>query len=266
MEVVEQRDRTRLAAFLDRDPSLHAYALGDLDDFFWPHTRWFGLEEAGELAQVALIYAEHEPPTVIAMARQPESQMSTLLELVADRLPLRFECHAGETATHALGRCFRITRGPHPHVRMALVHDDEARSRATAVDVLGPADLDEALELYAVAYPASWFDARRLETGRYVGRRVDGRLVAVAGVHVHAPALGVAVVGDVATHPSHRGRGLAAAVCAGLCLLLRADGCATIALNVREDNAPARAAYERIGFRVAAYYLESTFERSTPPG
>ncbi len=264
MEAVELRDREGLAAFLSRDPALHAYALGDLDDFFWPHTRWFGLEDAGRLAQVALIYAEHDPPTVIAMAEEPEPQMATLLERVSDRLPARFECHAGEVATQSLRQRFQVTRGPSPHVRMALVDDDAARARATGVDVLGPDALEEALGLYAAAYPTSWFDARRLETGRYVGLRVDGHLVAVAGVHVHAPPLGVAVVGDVATHPSWRGRGLATAVCAGLCVLLREDGCATIALNVREDNNPARTAYERIGFRVAARYLESTFERHTP--
>jgi ribosomal protein S18 acetylase RimI-like enzyme len=48
-------------------------------------------------------------------------------------------------------------------------------------------------------------------------------------------------------------------------MLLREDGCATIALNVRADNVPARAAYERIGFRVVARYLESSFERTAPP-
>ena len=145
---------------------------------------------------------------------------------------------------------------------MALVHDDDARSRATAVDVLGPADLDEALELYAVAYPTSWFDARRLETGRYVGRRVDGRLVAVAGVHVHAPALGVAVVGDVATHPS------ASRTRAGGSRVRGALPCCSERTAARRSRSTCvrttprrRAAYERIGFRVAPRYLESTFER-----
>jgi hypothetical protein len=34
-------DRTELAAELRKDPALHAYELGDLDDFFWPYTSWF---------------------------------------------------------------------------------------------------------------------------------------------------------------------------------------------------------------------------------
>jgi ribosomal protein S18 acetylase RimI-like enzyme len=267
VKVVEQPDRDRLAAFLARDPAIHAYALGDLDDFFWPHTRWFGLENAGLLLQVALLYAEHDPPTLIALSGPPaasEAQLVDLLERVADRLPSRFECHARRSVTRAIQQRFDAVRGPTPHLRMALVDDEEMRMHAVEVTALGPADLQEAMELYAAAYPTSWFDARRLETGRYVGLRREGRLVTVAGVHVHAPALGVAALGDVATLPSHRGHGLAAAASAGLCVLLRDDGCTTIALNVREDNTSARAAYERIGFRVVMRYFESKFERPAP--
>jgi len=42
MTIVELRDRDELASFFRRRPAVHAYELGDLDDFFWPHTRWFG--------------------------------------------------------------------------------------------------------------------------------------------------------------------------------------------------------------------------------
>ena len=42
MTHIELRDRDELASFFRRRPEVHAYELGDLDDFFWPHTRWFG--------------------------------------------------------------------------------------------------------------------------------------------------------------------------------------------------------------------------------
>lgn len=263
MGIVELRDRERLAAFLARRPALHAYELGDLDDFFWPHTRWFGLDDHGVLHQVALLYEEHDPPTLIAMARPPEGGMAELLAKLAPGLPDRFECHAGPEALAGLGEAFEPVRGPHAHVRMALEDDAAAQALAEPVEVLGGDDLDEVTALYAAAYPSSWFHERRLETGRYVGLREHGRLVCVAGVHVHAPAFGVAALGDVATHPTARGRGKAAATCAGLCALLREDGCTTIALNVREDNIPAIAAYRRIGFDVVTGYLETTLVRRT---
>ena len=49
------------------------------------------------------------------------------------------------------------------------------------------------------------------------------------------PARAVAALGDVATLPAARGRGYATSTCASLCRLLLADGCSTIALNVREE-------------------------------
>ena len=84
----------------------------------------------------------------------------------------------------------------------------------------------------------------------------------VAGVHVHSPTWGVAALGNVATLTERRGEGLARAACAALCRLLLADGIETIALNVRADNAPALAAYSRLGFEV----WRSTWRRAWSRG
>jgi predicted GNAT family acetyltransferase len=126
------------------------------------------------------------------------------------------------------------------------------------VDVLGTEDLDDLAELYREAYPGTWFEPHQLDSGRYVGIREDGRLVCVAGLHVYSPAYGVAALGNVATLPAARGRGLAQGACAALCRLLLDDGIATIALNVRADNIAARRAYERIGFETVAEYVEAS--------
>ncbi|WP_409074089.1 GNAT family N-acetyltransferase [Micromonospora chalcea] len=65
-----EHDRAVLAGLLGRDPVLHAYQLGDLDDFFWPYTSWF---RRGD--QVVLLYHGVELPTLLAFAapdRVPE--------------------------------------------------------------------------------------------------------------------------------------------------------------------------------------------------
>ena len=89
-----------------------------------------------------------------------------------------------------------------------------------------------------------------------VGIREDGRLVCVAGVHVHSPTWGVAALGN-ATLPERRGEGLARAAWV-LCRLLLADGIETIALNVRADERPGTRAYSRLGFEVVAEYVEAS--------
>lgn len=265
MRVVELRDRDRIAELCGRRPGVHAYALGDLDDFFWPHTRWFGLEGDRGLTQIAFLYQEHDPPTLHAIPEEPVASMAALLEGLHSRLPERFECHVDGRSLPTLLRDHVAVRGPFSHVKMQLGAPGSVDALARDdVVVLTPDDLADVQALYASAYPSSWFHERRLETGRYVGLREDGRLVCVAGVHVHAPAHGVAALGDVATLPSARGRGRATATCASLCRLLRDDGCATIALNVREDNAAAIRAYERIGFTIVARYVEVTLRRRAP--
>jgi ribosomal protein S18 acetylase RimI-like enzyme len=261
VDAVELHDLEAVEGFLRADPALHAYALGDLDPFFAEHVRWYGLLRDGVLRQVALLYAEHAVPTLITPTHRAESEMARLVRLLDPLLPERMECHAGAVATGALLERFAVTRGPVPHVRMALADPDAAALHALPVEVLGRRDVEELCALYAAAYPGSWFQERRLDTHRYVGIREGGVLVCVAGVHVHAPGLGVAVLGDVATHPERRGRGLARGACAALVGALLDDGCATIALNVSEDNVAAIAAYERIGFAVAGSFLESTLQR-----
>lgn len=49
------KDRGEIEGFLRGDPALHVYSIGDLDDFFWPHTTWFGWEEEEKLTAVFLL-------------------------------------------------------------------------------------------------------------------------------------------------------------------------------------------------------------------
>src|SRR5207244_1110433 len=71
--------------------------------------------------------------------------------------------------------------------------------------------------------------------GVYYGFRVGGRLVSAAGTHVISPSARLAVVGNVLTHASHRGRGFATATTGAVTAeLLRF--CDQVVLNVRSDN------------------------------
>jgi predicted GNAT family acetyltransferase len=260
--VVELRDRGQIATVLRRRPAVHAYALGDLDDFFWPHTRWLGWSIDGRLEQIALVYDEPNPPVLLALAEEPIDGMAELLRAVADRLPERVYAHITPSLVEAIAPAFVPAAEPVMHRKLGLV-DPDALAKHDTVDVkrLSPTDLDEVERFYTSAYPRTWFQPRMLETGRYVGVRRDGALVCVAGVHVWSPAWRVAALGNVATLPEARGAGLATAACARLCRLLLDDGIDTISLNVRADNAAAIRAYEKLGFAQAADYVEVVLER-----
>jgi ribosomal protein S18 acetylase RimI-like enzyme len=260
--VVELRDRDELAAFLRRRPAVHAYALGDLDDFFWPHTRWLGLDVGGRLAQVALVYDEPDPPVLLALAEEPEDTMARLLGDAAERLPERLYAHLTPSLVETIAPVLVPVTEPARHRKLGLDRPDALEAYDTEdAESLGPADLDEVERFYARAYPGTWFQARMLETGRYVGVRRDDELVCVAGVHVWSPTWRVAALGNVATLTEARGNGLATAACARLCRILLDDGIDTISLNVRADNYAAIRAYEKLGFAHAADYVEVVLQR-----
>ncbi|MFC7247713.1 GNAT family N-acetyltransferase [Catellatospora aurea] len=249
MAVTGVHDRDELARLLGGAPALHAYQLGDLDDFFWPYTTWYRDGDA-----VALVYHGGGLPVLLAFDDRPQSS-HTLLAGLVPLLPRRFYAHLSPGAERVLAAQFDAVPGG-PHLKLALT--DPGALADPLGDVLTAADLPELLALYEVAYPGNWFDARMLETGQYVGVRRDGELLAVAGVHVWSPKYRVAALGNVTTHPRARGEGLARGAVSALCRRLL-DTVDHVTLNVLAGNGAARSLYAGLGFTTAAEYGEFTF-------
>jgi ribosomal protein S18 acetylase RimI-like enzyme len=263
MRATTPRDRGAIEAFLRRDPSLHLYEIGDLDDFFFPHTTWFALEERGEILEMALLYTGLELPTLLALSRDGgagRGRMAGLVQEILPTLPGRFYAHMSEEPAGLLGPAYHAdSHGK--HLKMVLT-DPAAPLRVdvAATFALGTDDSEELLAFYRENYPGNWFDRRMLETGRYFGLREEGRLVAAGGVHVYSPRYRVAALGNICAARLQRGRGLGRTVTARLCreLLPQVD---LIGLNVKADNAAAIACYQRLGFSETAEYEECLCER-----
>lgn len=260
MPVACLHDKDAVEACLRRDETLHAYELGDLDDFYWPNTTWYALEPYGTARQIALIYSASDLPVLLAFTRRVD-EMRELLRPMVHLLPRRFYAHLTPGLTDALEGHYCADRHGR-FLKMALAD----RARLFAVDTerafaLTQDDRDELSDLYRASYPGNWFDPRMLSTGKYFGLREGGELAAVAGVHVYSPRYGVAALGNIATHPASRGRGLATIVTARLCRELLGE-VSLIGLNVKADNAPAIACYTRLGFSPVAPYEEVTFTAS----
>lgn len=245
--IVSIHDRERLATFLRRDAPLHLYALGDLDDFFWPHTIWYGLEVDGELRQVILGYMAPEHLVFHALTGVSLDEMRTLLASVRHLMPPRIYAHLTPGLRETLARTFHIA--PHGDFNKMMLAESARLTRVNveATERLGSTNLTEIQALYAASYPGNWFDPRMLETGHYYGLREAGALVSVAGVHVYSPTQQAAALGNIVTHPVARGRGYATIVTARLCreLLTTVD---QVGLNVHAENAAAIACYNRLGF------------------
>ncbi|TVR67638.1 MAG: GNAT family N-acetyltransferase [Spirochaetaceae bacterium] len=258
-------EKGEIESLLRRDLYLHLYSLGDLDDFFWPHTVWYAGSRDDPACPVVLLYCGQDPPTLLALHRDP-APMGKLLRDLQPLLPRRFQAHLSPGVENVFeeSRSFRLSfHGEHR--KMALTDPERVRtSDMTGTVPLTTRDREELLRFYRECYPDNWFDPRMLETGQYYGIREEGTLASVAGIHVYSPRYGVAALGNIATAPPHRNRGLAKRVTARVCRSLLEDAAGPIAhigLNVKADNAPAIAGYRRLGFEIAHTYHEYVVEQ-----
>jgi RimJ/RimL family protein N-acetyltransferase len=227
METCALHDKARIEAFLRKNVYLHIYSIGDLDDFFWHKTIWYGLKGSGQIQAIAMLYTEPPLPTLHAMGERHEP-MAELIRSIFHLLPTRF----------------------HAHLSPGLDDVDCSQVVPLTTDAL-----DEMHTLYKDAYPGNWFDPRMLETGQYFGVRKDDKLVSAAGVHVYSQEYKVASLGNVVTHPDYRSSGLGKSTTARLCQSL-AKNVDHIGLNVAATNAAAMALYEKLGFEIVAPYYE----------
>ena len=135
---------------------------------------------------------------------------------------------------------------------MRADHDTEAVT-------LGPGDVPEMLDLVARTKPGP-FLAGTAALGDYLGIRLDGALVAMAGERLHPP--GWTEISAVCTDASQRGQGLATrlvrAVAAGI-----GERGETPFLHAAADNTNAIRLYESLGFTLRR---RMTFQGIRVPG
>lgn len=111
---------------------------------------------------------------------------------------------------------------------------------------LTPADVPEMLALVELTRPGP-FRARTIEMGSYLGLRLDGRLVAMAGERMRLR--GFTELSAVCTDPAYRGRGLATRLIRAVAAGVHARG-ETPFLHAASTNTGAIRLYESMGFAV----------------
>lgn len=133
-----------------------------------------------------------------------------------------------------------------PGVQMVEARPAPAMTPDFEVLDLGAADAAEMVALAKLTEPGPFF-SRTHELGGYVGVRVTGQLVAMAGERMQPD--GYTEISAVCTHPDHRGRGYAAALMGVVGAGIRARGDIPF-LHAYAGNANAIRLYEKLGYEL----------------
>ncbi len=94
----------------------------------------------------------------------------------------------------------------------------------------------------------------------------DGQVLGNASVQYNPSKRGTWIVGNVATHPAHRNRGIGCALINAAIQFARSRNARALALQVMEGNAPAMHLYEKFGFQAlgAVVYYQRPSVRVQP--
>ena len=251
-QVWDNEDDSEIGALLERDRVWNSFALADLLPPFRQHTRFVTAARPGERPSVLVMIIQHpgfstvspfgDVAGVAAILAQTSLPQQTLVQTIADHRPL-------------LEEHYRPAPEWPEMLRMAIKAQTFASAAMPAApDVqvarLGQRDETEVEGIYRL-FSEGHFRRELLDAGVFYGLRASGRLCAIAGTHVVAEPAGMAVIGNVFTHPDGRGKGYAGAVTSAVATDLLARGCRDVVLNVFAANAAAIAVYRRLGFQTA---------------
>lgn len=248
------KDRDALRRFLTKDRYAHAYLLGYLDPMYEPFAKWYGDYDAqGHLQCVLLHYIGLSIPIVFLVGRS--EQLPRFLSFCRDTLPARFHFHVADAQMEAFTAHFPVESSQLMQ-RMGMTRSQYSPVELDGrVERLGHRDTGAIMKLYA-HYPDHFFEPYQMETGLYFGVRNDrDELMSISGIHNVNAYDDIAVVGNLVTHPSVRGQGLAK-VCTGALLNELFQRVACIALNVDQGNEPAIRVYQSFGFTANNDYYE----------
>jgi ribosomal protein S18 acetylase RimI-like enzyme len=256
-KTVELTDERRILDFLETDRLYAAYAIGDLEADLFAQCTWVGAETGERLQALALRFSGLEPPALFLMG--DTEGLRAILEGATYPERVYLTCRPAHLP---LTRAFYRWDRTIAMWRMAL---KASRFRpgvyAGACVRLTSTHVDRMTRLFALGGGIA-FSPTQVAQGIFYGVLAAGQLVAVAGTHLVSPAYGVAAVGNVFTHPDHRGRGYGTATTAAVVAELLQHGIRDIVINVSQENAVAVRIYERLGFERYCSFLEGPASRA----
>lgn len=252
LEALDYKLWRGIVSLAESDPYTHTYLVYDLVYQIDKTSAWFHVE-GDEIAGYVLLWrgdradAIHLWGDALPLMGLIKLERSTVMQVhnpgLLERLLSRIE---------GLRVCAEVK--VEQYLDMAVSEREFKPYRRWSTTTLDPHDPSHAralAELKAFQGVSMTLEeaSRAIERLRYHGVFSGDKLVSIAGAYVRTPRIWV--IGDVYTHPEHRGRGYAKAATSSITEFALASGAEAL-LHVSRDNKPAIRVYESLGYRVIA--------------
>lgn len=251
-------DRDSIRAILEHNRAYAAYAIAQLDERMFDDNEWY--RASGRSGNALLLHSRG------GLGRA----MFAIGD--ADALDAALSLHPGPRFAfgslypdhrRVVEKYFVMTR-PQTMYRMSVMRETFRPVSGEARRLRG-SDVVAVNGIYSADGGPTAYRPSHLEEGVYCGIELDGRIVSIAGTHVVSRAEGVAVVGNVFTHPRYRGGGLATEVTSAVTQEVL-DYCDLVVLTVEEQNSPALNIYLKLGYETECVLHETPLIRKDPLG
>jgi len=245
-------DPEAIRPLLEGQRAYAAYALAHLEPRLFSRSEWW--HARGPQGQALVVHTRTGLGPALVALGDPQA------------LDVLFRLHPGPRLTFATfqlehlavaQRHFVLSRQG-PSLRMSVsaasfrpAQGDAQRLTRTDIGAVNALQHSEGFG----SYPAA-----ALAEGVYYGVYVDQRLMAMAGTHVASPSQGLALVGNVMTHPRYRGQGYGTIATSAVTVELL-NTCPDVLLTVDARNKTAIRIYERLGYREERRLIESGARR-----
>lgn len=246
--ICRETDKEELLSFLEKDRIWAGYAICDLEQELFPLCDWYTARMNNDVISLALYFKGLEPPTQITIGAP--IGIERILE-TAD-VPGRLYAHIPLRHRQVLEKFYSFTQLK--SMKRMMVTKKSFRPAVGSASKLEERDLQGLEKLYASPHK-TFFRLYMLTSGIYYGIRENGTLVSAAGTHVCSPCHRLACVGNVFTHPSHRGKGYGT-ICTSEVVKELLTIYDDAILNVDSRNLAAIKIYEKLGFQEYCMYLE----------
>jgi len=182
-EIVHEKDE--IEAFLRKDVPLHIYELGDLDDFYWPHTIWYAMRESGKMLALVIVYTAEELPAILALCDGKDvSIYGELMRSISHLIPIRFYLHGTPGIEKVLSHSYGLTPIGAHHRMLIKNAAPLAGVNTSSVSPFSIGDIEELIAFYELSYPGYNLSMSLVKVDMYWGVKKDSRIVSAGGVHV----------------------------------------------------------------------------------